>query len=94
MSAVTTLRRTDTGPLPPYPTHKHTLYGQQEGLCNGCGHHFPFQNFTVHHVVARAQGGTDHLENLQLLCSHCTSVQGTLDPAACKVKLQNMGLST
>ena len=22
--------------LPNYRTHKHTLYGKQEGLCNGC----------------------------------------------------------
>ena len=29
--------------LPNYRTHKHTLYGQQEGLCNGCRTHFPFR---------------------------------------------------
>ena len=85
-------KRTDVGKLPPYKTHKHTLYGQQEGHCKGCGHHFPFQNFTVDHIVPQSKGGTDHLENLQLLCNHCNSVKGTMDQAAFTAKLKNMGL--
>ncbi len=85
-------QRTDVGKLPPYKTHKHTLYGRQEGKCAGCGHHFPFQNFTVDHVVARSKGGTDHLDNLQLLCNHCNSVKGTMDQAAFVTKLKDMDL--
>ena len=85
-------KRTDVGKLPSYKTHKHTLYGQQEGRCKGCGHHFPFQNFTVDHIVPQAKGGTHHLENLQLLCNHCNSVKGTMDQAAFAAKLKNMGL--
>ena len=37
--------------LPNYQTHKHTLYGKQEGVCNGCQTHFPFRNMTVDHIV-------------------------------------------
>ena len=85
-------QRTDVGKLPPYKTHKHTLYGKQEGKCAGCGHHFPFQNFTVDHIVARSKGGTDHLDNLQLLCNHCNSVKGTMDQAAFVAKLKDMDL--
>ena len=85
-------KRTDIGKIPPYKTHKHTLYGQQEGRCNGCGHHFPFQNFTVDHVVPKSKGGTDHLENLQLLCNHCNSMKGTMDQAAFTAKLKDMGI--
>ena len=44
-------RRTDLGDLPNYRTHKHTLYGKQEGLCVGCRVMFPFRNMTVDHVV-------------------------------------------
>ena len=33
--------------------------------------------YTVDHVVAKARGGTDHLDNLQLLCGACNSVKGT-----------------
>ena len=50
-------QRTDYGPLPPYRTHKHTLYGQQEGDCAGCRVHFPYKNLTVDHVVPRSRGG-------------------------------------
>ena len=32
--------------------------------------------YTVDHVVPKARGGTDHIENLQLLCGAC-SVKGT-----------------
>ncbi len=30
-------QRTDLGELPNYRTHKHTLFGRQEGHCTGCG---------------------------------------------------------
>ena len=72
-----TPKRTDMGLLPPYQTHKHTLFGMQEGICAGCEVLFPFRNFTIDHVVPRARGGTDHVDNLQLLCNACNSVKGT-----------------
>ncbi len=68
--------RTDLGDLPGYGTHKDLLYGRQEGVCGGCGVHFPKRNFTVDHIVPRAHGGTDHLENLWLLCGACNSSKG------------------
>ena len=68
--------RTDLGELPNYRTHKHTLYGRQEGICAGCEVLFPFRNLTVDHIVARARGGSDHLDNLQLLCGACNSMKG------------------
>ena len=43
-------QRTDIGDLPAYRTHKHHLYGQQEGVCAGCRVFFPFRNLTVDHV--------------------------------------------
>ena len=72
-----TPKRTDMGLLPPYQTHKHTLFGMQEGICSGCKVLFPFRNFTIDHIVPRARGGTDHVDNLQLLCNACNSVKGT-----------------
>ncbi len=85
-------RRTDQGKLPNYRTHRHVLYGQQEGDCAGCSTHFPFRNLTVDHVIPRSKGGTDHLDNLQLLCSTCNSSKGTLDQAAFLAKLKRQGL--
>ena len=35
--------RTDVEELPDYRTHKHTLYGVQEGRCTGCRTHFQFR---------------------------------------------------
>lgn len=78
--------------LPNYRTHKHTLYGEQEGLCSGCGEHFPFKNFTVDHITPRVKGGTDHEENLQLLCNYCNSLKGTGTQAELIVTLKEQGM--
>ena len=70
-------RRLDQEKVPNYKTHRHTLYGIQEGLCAGCRVMFPFRNMTVDHVVPQSKGGTDHMTNLQLLCGACNSMKGT-----------------
>ena len=85
-------QRTDLGKLPNYRTHKHTLFGRQEGLCTGCGHAFPFRNFTVDHIIPQVRGGTDHLDNLQLLCGACNSMKGNGTMAELKVKLRKAGI--
>ncbi len=69
-------RRTDIEAPIPYRQNKHVLFGQQEGLCNGCKGDFPFKLFEVDHRVPRSRGGTDHLDNLQLLCSSCNRIKG------------------
>ena len=69
-------QRTDIEAPIPYRQNKHVLFGQQEGLCNGCKGDFPFKLFEVDHVVPRSRGGTDHLSNLQLLCSSCNRIKG------------------
>ena len=69
-------RRTDIDAPIPYRQNKHVLFGQQEGLCNGCKGDFPFKLFEVDHRVPRSRGGTDHLDNLQLLCSSCNRIKG------------------
>ena len=83
-------QRTDLGKLPPYncPANRETLYGQQGGDCNGCGEHFRLRNLDVDHIIARKRGGTDHLENLQLLCGQCNSVKGDRGMEYLRVKLQ------
>ena len=69
-------RRTDIDAPINYRKNKHVLFGQQEGRCAGCRMDFPFKIFEVDHVVPQARGGTDHLENLQLLCPHCNRIKG------------------
>ncbi|MDE0013592.1 MAG: DNA methyltransferase [Candidatus Poribacteria bacterium] len=71
-------KRTDLGDIPRYnaPQNRTRLYGEQEGYCNGCGEHFQMRNLEVDHIIAETNGGTDHIGNLQLLCSHCNRVKG------------------
>ena len=70
------LRRTDIEAPKNYRQNKHVLYGQQEGKCAGCRMDLPFKIFEVDHVIPQSRGGTDHIENLQLLCGHCNKVKG------------------
>ena len=69
-------RRTDIDAPINYRKNKHVLFGQQEGRCAGCRMDFPFKIFEVDHLIPQARGGTDHLENLQLLCPHCNRIKG------------------
>ena len=71
-------QRTDIEVLRLYNSldNKKHLYGQQAGNCNGCYEHFEIRHLEVDHIIARSQGGTDHIENLQLLCGNCNRVKG------------------
>ncbi len=69
-------RRTDIDAPKNYRQNAHVLYGEQEGCCAGCGTHFEFRHFEVDHVIPRSRGGTDHIENLQLLCGSCNRIKG------------------
>ena len=66
-------KRTDQKKPRPYREHAHYLYGVQEGICPGCNTHFPFRGLSVDHMLPLSRGGTDHRENLQLLCQPCNS---------------------
>ena len=85
-------RRTDLGDLPNYRTHKHHLFGVQEGRYAGCRMVFPFRNFDVDHVIPQSKGGSDHRENLQLLCPACNRLKGTGSQAGLIAKLKERRL--
>ena len=83
--------RTDQGELPDYRTHRHRLYGEQEGVCAGCGTHFPFRVMDVDHILPRSRGGTDHSDNLQMLCSGCNRSKGSKTMAEWKAARGDYG---
>ena len=85
-------KRMDLGKLPSYRTHKHLLFGKQEGRCAACRTVFLFRNFTVDHVIPKSKGGSDHFDNLQLLCGACNSTKGAGTQAELIAKLQVQGL--
>ena len=86
--------RTDLGNIPPYNAdiNKRTLYGEQEGVCNGCRLLFPYRNLTIDHVVPQSRGGGDELGNLQLLCAACNSAKGSGTHEALIAKLAEQGI--
>lgn len=84
-------RRTDLGKLPSYKTHKHQLFGRQEGGCAGCRVAFPFRNMTIDHIVPQSKGDTDPIDNLQLLGGACNSLKGNRDQARFRADLKARG---
>ena len=70
--------RTDLGKILRYNSSKNKakLYGDQGGYCNGCSTHFELRNLEVDHIISRKKGGTDHINNLQLLCGSCNRIKG------------------
>ena len=85
--------RSDLGKVPKYncEANRKFLYGEQGGYCNGCEVHFESRNLTVDHIVPRAEGGTDHISNLQLLCGGCNSLKGTKSHEELLVLLTDKG---
>ena len=86
-------KRSDLGDLPNYRTHRHRLYGEQEGVCKGCDTHFPFRVMEVDHALPKSRGGSDHPDNLQLLCSGCNRSKGGRTMAEWKAALQRLPTS-
>ena len=78
--------------LPNYRVHKNDLYGKQEGDCNGCERHFEIRNLTVDHEHPQSKGGTDHPDNLQLLCQACNSTKGKGTQAELISRLKEQGV--
>ena len=86
-------RRTDIDAPIPYRQNKHVLFGQQEGRCNGCRSAFEFRHLEVDHVIPQSGGGTDHIDNLQLLCAHCNRVKGDRPQEYLVARLREMGMA-
>lgn len=86
-------QRTDLGKLPPPRSHFDTLYGKQRGKCNACGDRPKDDSLLeVDHIIAKAKGGTDHIDNLQLLCRVCNGWKRDKDMGYLTSKLKKLGI--
>ena len=85
-------RRADIDAPIPYRQNAHVLFGQQEGRCAGCKTVFDFKLFEVDHVVPRSRGGHDHIDNLQMLCSHCNRLKGDRPQEYLVARLKEMAI--
>ena len=59
-----------------HPENKERLYGKQSGHCNACNEHFQSRHLEIDHIQPQSKGGTDHIDNLQLLCGSCNRIKG------------------
>ena len=82
-------RRTDLGDLPNYRTHKHTLFGHQEGRGGGCRMMFPFRNFEIDHVIPRGLG--PRRQRAVCCAAPATRAKGTGTQAVLMTKLKERG---
>ena len=87
-------RRTDIDAPVHYRQNKHILFGQQEGRCAGCRSAFEFRHFEVDHKIPQSSGGTDHIENLQLLCAHCNRIKGNRPQEYLVARLKELNIPT
>jgi len=67
---------------------KQKLFKQQEGHCNGCNVELDVWHFEIDHIVPRAKGGGDYMENYQLLCGNCNRMKGDRPMEYLRMKIQ------
>ena len=50
---------------------------QNNGVCNYCGHRYPYDQLQMEHMIPKNLGGPDNRRNMQLACESCNRKKGT-----------------
>ena len=67
---------------------KELLYKQQNCCCNACGTEFRIVDLEIDHIIPKAKGGGDYIENFQLLCGNCNRMKGDRTMEYLRMKLK------
>lgn len=69
-------------------TVKERLFKKQNGHCNACDVELDIWHFEVDHIVPKAKGGGDFMENYQLLCGSCNKIKGARPMEYLRIKIK------
>ena len=53
-----------------------------------------FRHFEVDHMIPQSRGGTDHIDNLQLLCGFCNRTKGNRPQEYLMARLKELEYAT
>ena len=87
-------RRTDLDRIVPTNPQsiKELLYARQDGRCNGCRYQLPLHVLTIDHFHPQSLGGSDDLDNLQLMCHTCNAIKGNRSMEYLREQLHRRGI--
>lgn len=55
------------------PTKRRIVYAEESGRCIYCGRPVSQMNYSVDHIIPRASGGDDSIDNLVCCCKTCNN---------------------
>ncbi|MGF1514842.1 MAG: HNH endonuclease [Elainellaceae cyanobacterium] len=78
-------------PSTTYIKHRWKVYRRDRFRCVYCRKRVKYKQLTLDHVIPRALGGTNDIDNLVTACFECNSAKGSMDPKAWISHLQRLG---
>lgn len=67
---------------------KYKLWAEQGFRCPLCEQHLTLEEATVDHIEARANGGTNAQDNLQMVHAQCNAKKGTMPHHEAREEIQ------
>ena len=70
------------------PKLKNRLYEKADYKCTACRTFLELRHLEIDHIIPKKVGGTNHFDNLQLLCGNCNRCKGSKPDEFFKAKLK------